>query len=207
MMTLDEWATDVNGRVIGSGQCVALVEDYAQRVCGTGQISTDGTEHPGYAREMWHNGPAAGYAQHSPNEPAMPGWIAVWEFGFKYTPLSHVAVVLNDGGTNVQCMTQNPGAAHTMGIPKIGLLGYLSPGGGGGTISTAANIQTAGNVISDANNFLSVWPKVSNWVTNSHNWQRIGLAAIGVIAILIVLIKLFNMETTVKDAIQNVTAN
>ena len=207
-MTFQEWLADVNGRVIGNGQCVGLVEDYAQRVCGTGQISTDGTEHPGYAMEMWHNGPSAGYSQVPATSVAMPGYIAIYGWGFQYTPLSHCAVVINGGMAVDENMSQNPGPAHRMSEPKIGLLGYLVPGASNAPNAVGAvNIQTAGNVISDVSGFMSVWPKISAWVTDSNNWKRIGLATVGVIAIIIVLVKLFNMESTVKEVAKNVTAN
>ena len=180
-MDFQSWLDDVNGRVIGDGQCVALAEDYIARVCALPAVSTDPT---GYAGSMFDNGPASNFGQLDASATAMPGYLAVWGNG-PFTPLTHVAPVVQDGGAMVKCMSQNPGPAHYMDIPKIGLKGYLTPGGGTATASTVANVKPAGNVITDAQNALNTLGNIGAWLGNASNWRRVGLFIMGAILLYI----------------------
>lgn len=195
-MTLSSWKQDVQGRVIGSGQCVALVNDYCSRALSLPLISTDGGRKPGYAGSMWDN-PPQGYVKKGATEIAMPGWIPVWDVG-PFTPYTHVAVALGDAIAGVRCMTQNPGPANDQIIPKLGLLGYYAPGNSG-------NMVTVGdtNPITEGIKTVEGLNAIKNWVSDSGNWQRIGLYAVGIVILLIAMLYLFRNDAMklVKEAI------
>lgn len=186
MMDFSSWLSDVNGRVIGDGQCVALAEDYITRVCSMSAVATPS----GYAGSMWEAGPDSGFGQKSSDQTAMPGDLAVWG-NAPFTPLTHVAPVIQDDGPTVKCMSQNPGPAHVMDIPKIGLKGYLTPGGGGSTVNVAS-VKTTGNVVTDTidnvSHFIDTLSHFGNaidWVSKPESWRRIGLFALGAILLYI----------------------
>jgi hypothetical protein len=198
-MNLDEWVNDVEGRVIGDGQCVALAQDYSTRVAQGGFLSTSTGPYPGYAGNIWTS-EIAGYTKRSPVSIAMPGWIVVWGRS-AFTPSTHVAIVLNDAGVGVNTMTQNPGAAKKMVIPKIGLLGYLAPNnsksGPGIHLAGDDNVTTAVKVVTGIT-------QLKEWVSDSGNWQRTGLYALGFLLIVFAVIFLFKNDTMnlVKGAIK-----
>lgn len=195
-MDFNTWLGDVNGQTIGDGQCVALAEDYISRVCAMPAVSTDGGNHPGYASSMYANGPAAGFGQLPSSANGMPGYLAVWDYGYPFTPFSHVAVVIQDDGVTLKCMSQNPGPAHVMDIPKLGLLGYLTPGGGGSgaTIQTAASVSTSGDIVSQFQNLVTA----AQWLNNAQHWKRIGIFAIGAVLLVIALLKFLDDKGAIQ---------
>lgn len=180
-MDFSSWLSDVNGRVIGDGQCVALAEDYITRVTAMPAVATPS----GYAGSMWEAGPDSGFGQKPSDQPGMPGDLAIWG-NAPFTPLTHVAPVIQDDGPTLKCMSQNPGPAHVMDIPKIGLKGYLTPGGGGAiTATTAANVQPTGNIIDQFTALGNSFGTVTNWLGQASSWRRIGLFALGAILLYI----------------------
>jgi hypothetical protein len=188
-VNLSEWVNDVDGRVIGDGQCVALCQDYSARVALGGFLSTDTGPYPGYAGNIWTSD-IAGYTRAKSTAIAMPGWLAVWGKS-AFTPSTHIAVVLNDAGIGVNCMTQNPGAAQHMVIPKIGLLGYLVPG------TNTGNMVLAGDIVNDyqtGTKVVTSLDTLKNWVSEAGNWQRIGLYTLGFILVLMAVLFLFRND-------------
>lgn len=150
MSQWDDYLASVNGQPIDvdgnwGPQCWDLWSHYAMTQFGASmwQTSTDsgGNVHvSGYACGIWHGfGGNLNWA-FSPvgaDQPAQRGDVAIWEFGSAVGPQSHVALVVEDRGGYLYCMTQNPGNAHYGNLSKSGLLGYLRPdnqsmfGGGG----------------------------------------------------------------------------
>jgi hypothetical protein len=198
-VNLSEWVDDVEGRVIGDGQCVALCQDYSARVALGGFLSTDTGPYPGYAGNIWTSD-VQGYTRAKATAIAMPGWLAVWGKS-AFTPSTHVAVVLNDAGIGVNTMTQNPGAAQRMVIPKIGLLGYLVPG------TNTGNMVLAGDIVNDyqtGTKVLSSLDDLKNWVSDAGNWQRIGLYALGFTLVLLAVLFLFRNDAMklVKESVK-----
>lgn len=90
-----------------------------------------GTHADGYACQVFHKFDSSGINQWftpaSAGAPAQPGDVAFWEYGSAFYPYSHVAVVVEDRGGSLYCVTQNPGANHYQELTKDGLLGYLRP--------------------------------------------------------------------------------
>lgn len=85
--------------------------------------------HPGYTCEIWHNfstGPLGQWFTPHTGTPQR-GDVALWEWGSAVGPQSHVAIVVEDRGGSILCMTQNPGASHYGVLSKAGILGYLRP--------------------------------------------------------------------------------
>lgn len=130
-------AVDVDG---GYGaQCWDLWAHYAINLIGVAPARLTYTgaggpalHYPGYTCNVWHKFNTSGLNQWftpvSASQPAQPGDVAIWEYGSSAaTPLSHIAVVVEDRGGSVYCMTQNPGPSHYGVITKAGLLGYLRP--------------------------------------------------------------------------------
>jgi len=181
-MNLSEWLDDVRGRVIGSGQCVALAQDYSARVTQGGFLSTDTGPWPGYAGNIWY-ADIPGYVKKSKTEIMLPGWLPVWGKG-PFTPATHIAVAIAAAGIGVKCMTQNPGAAQVQTISKVGLLGYLAPGNNTG----AGNAVLAGDIITDTTKTVQGVNALKEWASDAGNWQRVGLYALGAILILFVLL-------------------
>lgn len=203
-MNVDEWARDVSGRAVGDGQCVALVQDFSKRVAGGGFLSTAGGRYPGYAGSMVTPGNYPGYTLRSPASIAAPGWIAVWGKS-AFTPLTHTAVVMGDMGAGVDTMTQNPGAAKRMIIPKVGLLGYLESGNGTGSgINLAGDIKT-GNPLTDAlagsasslAGLVALQKSVndaSRFMSDPGNWKRIGLYTLGGTLLILAVVFMFKNQ-------------
>ena len=139
-MNFNEWVNSVDGQAIDidgnwGAQCWDLWCHYAMNVFGASmwQASTDsgGNVHvSGYACGIWHGfGGNLNWA-FSPigaDQPAQRGDVAIWEYGSAVGPNSHVAIVLEDRGGNVYCLTQNPGATRRANLSKDGILGYLRP--------------------------------------------------------------------------------
>jgi len=156
-MNFREWLDSRNGVGVNvdgqwGAQCWDLWSDYAMTLFGASmyQTSTDsgGNVHvSGYACGIWHGfGGNLNWAftPVGPDQPAQYGDVAIWEYGSGVGPQSHVALVVEDRGGAVYCLTQNPGAAHYDNLSKSGLLGYLRPdnqaiiGGGGAPASSGA---------------------------------------------------------------------
>ena len=199
-MNLSEWVADVEGRVIGSGQCVGLAQDYSTRVAGGGFLATDVGPYPGYAGNMWTSN-IPGYVKKPATSVMMPGWLPIWGKGV-FTPSTHVAVGLMDAGVGVECMTQNPGAAKRQVIPKVGLLGYLAP------VKDAGNMQLAGDIVGDISTGVKAvnsLDELKKWVSDGGNWQRIGLYTLGFLLLVFAVVYLFRNNQTldiVKGAIK-----
>lgn len=142
-MNFQQWLDAVNGQYIDVDgfppenpyQCWDLWSHYAQNVYGVPLYPTGcsaggpGTHHPGYACEVWHQFDSSPLSQWFTREQGegQPGDVAFWEWGSPVGPNSHVAVVVEDRGSSVYCMTQNPGASKYANLSKTGILGWLRP--------------------------------------------------------------------------------
>lgn len=213
-MDLQQWLTDVNGRLVGAGECWDLAEDYDKRVVNGPLLATYPSAHAGYAIGVWdgfgRNGVEAAYDQASPDTLALPGWLAVWKWGQPEEPFSHIAVTVSDAGGSVNTMSQNPGPAHYLTLSKQGLAGYLVPKNGG----KSSNIQLAGdttsgsggNPISDTVNTLSglanAWTNFQRFVNTPGIWNRVGIYLIGGLIVLAAVVYYFKDET--MSAIESV---
>jgi hypothetical protein len=141
MSVWDDYLASVDGVPIDvdgnwGAQCWDLWSHYAMNVFGASMWATStnagGTyHHPGYACEIWHNfwtGPlGTWFTPVSADQPAQRGDVVLWEWGTAVGPNSHVALVVEDRGGSLLCMTQNPGASHYDTLSKAGVLGYLRP--------------------------------------------------------------------------------
>lgn len=156
LASVDGVAIDVDGN--WGPQCWDLWSHYGQTVFGMSMWATNTdaggtTHHPGYACELWHNfatGPlGTWFTPVGVDQPAQRGDVVLWEWGSAVGPNSHVALVVEDRGDRLLCMSQNPGPSQYRDFSKSGVLGYLRPdnqsifdgsaapaapsGGGGGT--------------------------------------------------------------------------
>lgn len=126
---VDRWAASVNGRAIDmdgayGAQCVDLANHYHMNVAGgRGQVFANGNQ-------WFNNAPASLYEKYPVGrawgERAGKGDIACWS-GFYGGGYGHVAIVLEDRGSSLLVMSQNPGPARAMVLSKQGLQGYLRP--------------------------------------------------------------------------------
>lgn len=198
-MNLDEWIDDVEDRVIGSGQCVGLAQDYSTRVAGGGFLATDVGPYPGYAGNMWTSN-IAGYERKPATSIMLPGWLPIWGKG-PFTPSTHVAVGLADTGLGIYCMTQNPGPATKQTIPKIGLLGYLAPVNGPKPVGIVGAVT---DKVTGAMGAVESLKGISSWVSDADNWKRIGLYTLGALLVIFAVVFLFKNQTIdlVKGATQ-----
>lgn len=218
-MNLDQWAADVNGRTIGNGQCWDLAQDYASRVCGAGNLNTQLSPHPGYAIGVWdgfgQNGVEQWFTQAGPTETALPGWIAIWHWGSPVAPFSHIAPVIKDYGPAAYCMSQNPGPAHYMPIPKLGLAGYLVPKTLGTPLAqTAASVTLAdngiagqiGDTIGQLQGLASFAANVQHFFSTPGIWTRIGVWVLGGLILAAALVYMFKNQAAaaVKEVAGNV---
>jgi hypothetical protein len=154
------WIPQVTGRYLNEdwnpenqgfgAQCWDTAANWS-RYLGLPVISTDGKGRwPGWAGNMVDAFPqspeiAAAYQLLGPDEPGLPGDIAVWGDGYYYYPKTHVAVLVNDLGAQLLCVSQNSSAARadnpypqwTTGptilqhLPRRGLIGLIRPRTGG----------------------------------------------------------------------------
>lgn len=140
MTAFDNWLNSVNGRAIEmdtawGAQCWDLWSHYGVNILGvtfwkTGTNAGGGCpQHSGYTCGLWKTFDRSGLGEWlTPVQgPPQRGDVAIWEWGSPAGPNSHVAIVVEDRGNNVYCMTQNPGAAHYATLSKTGILGYLRP--------------------------------------------------------------------------------
>jgi hypothetical protein len=100
-------------------------------------------------------------------------------------------------------MTQNPGAAKKQVISKVGLLGYLAPvkdvkSGGG---FTAETVVDGGDIVEGIKAVNSL-DTLKEWVSDSGNWQRIGLYTLGFLLLIFAVVYLFRKDAMkiVKEA-------
>lgn len=123
--SVDVWVGNVNGRAIDmdgayGAQCVDLANHYhIYCVGGASQVIANGNG--------WFDAaPASLYTRIGASSGAAKGDIACWNafYGGGY---GHVAIVLQDLGSNLKVMTQNPGGAHVDTLSKQGIQGYLRP--------------------------------------------------------------------------------
>ncbi|ASZ72600.1 lysin A, L-Ala-D-Glu peptidase domain [Arthrobacter phage Nellie] len=126
------WITNNTGKYLDydgwyEAQCVDLYDFYT-----TGFV---GGKAPmvGYADEIWNNHDRGAYMQIANNQQPRYGDVAVWGRG-PGTPMSHVAIVLQDLGNGyVKTLSNNAtsagskGASAVVTTTKAALLGYLRP--------------------------------------------------------------------------------
>lgn len=132
LASVDGVGIDVDGNY--GPQCWDLWSHYAMNMFGASMWATStnsgGTYHrPGYACEIWHNfsgSPLGNWFTPVTGTPQR-GDVAIWEWGSAVGPMSHIALVVEDRGGSILCMTQNPGASHYGQLSKDGILGYLRP--------------------------------------------------------------------------------
>lgn len=121
--------TDVDGAY--GGQCWDLWSSYAQECCGVSQAATSTTS--GYADSVYtakyeaSSELQARFDKIGTDAAARAGDVAFWAYGSSSYPQSHVAIVIQDNGENLLCLSQNPGPAHRVSLTKSGLVGYLRP--------------------------------------------------------------------------------
>ena len=133
LASVDGVAIDVDGS--WGAQCWDLWSHYAVNLIGatywnTGTNAGGGCPaHPGYTCGLWYGFDRSGLGQWFTPHTGTPqrGDVAIWEWGSPVGPNSHVAIVVEDRGGSVLCMTQNPGASHYGNLSKAGILGYLRP--------------------------------------------------------------------------------
>lgn len=109
----------------------------------------DGGRWPGWAGNMVDCFPqtpaiAAAYELIGPNEPGMGGDIPVWGDSYYWYPKTHVAVLLQDKGAQLLCLSQNSvpsqsdnpypewstGPTTIQHLPRAGLIGFIRPRAG-----------------------------------------------------------------------------
>lgn len=140
MTAFDNWLASVDGRAVEmdsswGAQCWDLWSHYAVNLIGatywnTGTNAGGGCpSHPGYTCGLWYGFDRSGLGQWFTPHTGTPyaGDVAIWEWGSAVGPQSHVAIVVEDRGSTILTMTQNPGAAHYGNLSKAGILGYLRP--------------------------------------------------------------------------------
>ena len=140
MSAFSNWLNSVNGRAVEmdsswGAQCWDLWSHYAVNMIGatfwkTGTNAGGGCpQHSGFTCGLWKTFDRSGLGEwFTPVQgPPQRGDVAIWEWGSPAGPNSHVAIVVEDRGNNVYCMTQNPGAAHYANLSKTMILGYLRP--------------------------------------------------------------------------------
>lgn len=146
---------DVDGQY--GNQCWDLWAHYAVNLIGatyrnTGTNAGGGCpQHPGFTCGIWYGFDRSGLGQWFTPHTGTPqrGDVAIWDWGYPATPMSHVAIVVEDRGANVYCMTQNPGASHYANLSKVGILGYLRPDNQSffdGAGAPASSVSVSGSV-------------------------------------------------------------
>lgn len=141
MSRFSDWLNSVNGVAVEmdsswGAQCWDLWSHYAVNMLGveyfrTGTNAGSGgcPQHSGYTCGIWKGFGTSGlnrwFTPH--NGTPQRGDVAIWDWGSPCGPNSHVAIVVEDRGGSVYCMTQNPGPAHYANLSKGGILGYLRP--------------------------------------------------------------------------------
>lgn len=139
MSAFSDYLGNVNGAAIdidgGYGaQCWDLWSHYATNLIGANFGATftgagGQNQHGGYwTCNVMHGFDRSGLgAWFTPVSEPQRGDVAIWEYGSSTAPSSHIAIVVEDRGNAVYCMTQNPGPCHYGVISKAGIIGYLRP--------------------------------------------------------------------------------
>lgn len=133
LASVDGVAIDMDGAY--GAQCWDLWSHYAVNLIGASYRSTmtgaggAAYHYPGYTCNVWHRFDTSGLGAWFTPVTGTPqrGDVAIWEYGSPANPWSHIAIVVEDRGDSVYCMTQNPGASHYGLNTKAGILGYLRP--------------------------------------------------------------------------------
>lgn len=121
---VDRYVNAVLGRpldydLVYGAQCVDLTQHYT--------VAMGGPRIWGNGRDWWNNGRASNfYNGIAANGTPRKGDIACWNntMGGGW---GHVAIVLEDLGATVRCVSQNPGPPTIVNLTKNGLDGYLRP--------------------------------------------------------------------------------
>lgn len=140
MSKFSDWLASVDKRSVEmdtswGAQCWDLWSHYAVNLIGatywnTGTNAGGGCpQHSGYTCGLWKGFDRSGLGQWFTPHTGTPqrGDVAIWDWGSPVGPNSHVAIVVEDRGGSILCMTQNPGPAHYGNLSKAGILGYLRP--------------------------------------------------------------------------------
>jgi LysM repeat protein len=128
-LTIDQFVANHNNRLINNGgvQCVAVANQYELEVVEGGWIGTPLT---GWATDWWTNfgndSDYDNYIRVDASEQPQKGDLAIWK-KYNNNSLPHIALVLENQGSNVKCFTQNPGNARIESLTKNGIIGYLRP--------------------------------------------------------------------------------
>ena len=155
-------------------QCWDLWEQYCRELIGVQNISTQLSSNPGYAVALWDgysgNGASVAFDAIQPDQAPRKGDVAIWQSGQFYYPLSHVAIVLADAGSNLYLFSQNStaslpgnpypgqstGPSSKQYLPKAGLAGYLRPKALNGVPVPPPVTYSPRLAISDASGHVSV---------------------------------------------------
>ncbi len=116
-------------------QCFDLWVFYCREVVGFQNVlSTQYGGHPGYACAIWdgfdYNGSGSYFNKIDAGSAPQKGDVAVWQFGAYNHATSHVAVILEDRGSNVLVFEQNGWPDRHCAVQqttKSGIAGYLRP--------------------------------------------------------------------------------
>lgn len=110
-------AVDVDGK--HGAQCVDLTQHYT--------TSLGGPSIYGNGRDWWVAGRESGFFNAiSTGSTAHKGDIACWSASMG-GGWGHVAIVLQDSGPTLRCLTQNPGPPSILNLTKNNVTGYLRP--------------------------------------------------------------------------------
>lgn len=205
LMSFAAWRADVDGKQIGSGECVALANDYCARVLGVAAPGTVGGAHDPYASSMWEGLPAdSPFQKVSPLAPMKSGDLVIWKYGSSTAPLSHVAIGLNELGVAVRVSSQNTNGhryAETTTLPKAGIFGYLRYTGQGSGGAVLASDQGLPGAVADGvagalgtaaalGKLGETWGVILDKLRDPDFWKRIGVGLLGIILIMIILAKI-----------------
>lgn len=116
-------------------QCFDLWVFYCREVVGfQNTLSSQYGQHPGYACAIWDgfnsNGSGTYFIKVSATSTPQKGDVAVWQFGALNHTSSHVAIVMEDRGSNILVFEQNGWPSKACAVQqttKSGIAGYLRP--------------------------------------------------------------------------------
>jgi hypothetical protein len=119
---VDRYVNATRGQVIrtdAGARSTDLTADYTRAL--------GGPPIPGTGRDWWSTGRTSGFFTGiSTDSAARKGDVACWSARTPGGP-GHAAIVLQDQGSTLRVLSQNPGAAQIINISKNGLQGYLRP--------------------------------------------------------------------------------
>ena len=196
-VSLAAWATAVDGKTIGSGECVALTNAYSTEVVGSPPVPTSGDH---YAITALQSFPAGGmdkfYTKVGALGPFRAGDQIFWNRGSFIAPLSHTAIVMADLGPAIDCMSQNTNGhryAERTTLPRAGVAGALRPINPGSVDGLAHPVSLVDSVTGAAG-AAAVGARILDWITAADNWKRIGIALLGIILIMVALVRILNFS-------------